>query len=211
MANTNAGGQFYRANSNAALGGPARILVAPYSYLHAAKLVQIIDLATVNYPAQTATYGFVDVGATDKPTQMDFSATVQDWKNEQNGSFRVQPTDYAGKLTSSALEQTQQNKLNLMFGSMVTDPVVGVESRTDFSARDNFPIVHIAVLWMDQNNLIHGSVYPKCQWDGTAISQQIARGMAVPIPMNYRYFADDTLVNASTGKAVFRYDLDQYS
>lgn len=207
----NAGGQFYRANSSYALGGPARLLVAPYSYPHALSLNNLIALATINFPPQLATYGFVDIGSTDKPTQMDYSATVQDWKNEQAGSFRVQPTDFAGKVTGSAMEQTQANKVNLMLASQVADNVAGVESRTNFASRDSFPQVHLAVMWMDQNSLIHASVYPKAQWDGTAFSEQIARGMAVVIPLNYKYFPDDTLIDPVTGKSIFRMDFDQYS
>lgn len=207
----NAGGQFYRVNSSYALGGPARLLIAPYSYSHAVRIQNVIDLATLNYPPQTTTYGYTDVGSTDKPTQTDFSATTTDWKNEQEGTFKTLPTDWMAKITSSAMEQTVANKINLMLASQVTDPVAGIESRVNYVARDSFPKFHLAVMWMDQNNLIHCSVYPDVQWDGSAITQQQARGAAVLIPINFKGFPDDTLIDTPTGKAIFRYDLDQYT
>jgi hypothetical protein len=209
--NTNAGGQFVRANATNAIGAPARVLIAPSSYANPVKLQNIFDLGVVGYPAQTATYGFIDIGMTSKPTTHQYQAAENDWKSEQTGTFKTLPTDWTGQIATESLEMTQQNKVNLMLGTAQTDAVAGVESVTYFSARAFVPTVHIAIAFIDEYGKIHCAYYPKAQWNGAAVQQAVARGQAYVIPMTWKIFPDTSIIDPVTGFAVFRADFDQYN
>lgn len=195
-------------NSNNSIGGPARVLIVPNigTYPHSTRLSEIFDLTT--YLPNTTTYGWVDIGVTKTATRVQIAVAKQDWRNEQSGIYRTQPTDWTGQVVTEALEMTQQNKLNLMLG---TNPgnTGGGELRTNYSARFTLPYVRLAAMMLDQNLKMHVSVFPKCQWDGAAIANSLARGDSESIPMTWTAFPDDSIIDAATATAVLRYDLDQ--
>jgi hypothetical protein len=197
-------------NSNNSIGGPARVLLVPAigTYPHSARISEIFDLGT--YLPNTTTYGWVDIGETKTPTRIQEAVAKTDWRSEQFGLYRSQPTDWTGQVVAEALEMTQQNKLNLMLASNPgntgdTSPT----ARSNFSARTSLPYVRLAAAMLDQFNKIHISIFPKCQWDGAAIATSLARGDSESIPMTWTAFPDDSIIDSVTNVAVFRYDFDQ--
>lgn len=199
--------QFYRGNSNNAIGAPARVLIASSTYAAPIQLANIIDLGTFN---ANTTYGWMDLGTTRSPLKTDIQAAVQQWRNEQFGIFRTQPTDWKGAVSAEFLEMSQANKQAIMLASIAPDSDTN-EHRTNFAAQLNFPTVRVAVLYQDQYNLLHGSVFPKAQWDGAAIAQTIGRGQEIFIPMAWTCYPDDQVIDVVTGEACVRFDFDQYT
>ncbi len=199
--------QFYRGNSDNAIGAPARIMLASSTYPAPTKIADIVSLTTFD---ANSTYGFVDMGVTRSPLKTDIQAAVQQWRNEQFGIFRTTPTDWKGMVSAEFLEIGQDNKQAIMLASAAPDSATN-EHRTNFAALTNFPIVRIAILYQDQSALVHATILPKAQWDGAAIAQVVGRGQEIFIPMAWTCYPDEKVIDVVTGQACLRYDFDQYA
>src|SRR5262252_5992173 len=191
--------QFYQGNSNQAIGGPARVLIVPG-----------ISPAISSYLPNTTTYGWVDIGLTKTPTRIQNAATKTDWRSEQFGIFRSSPNDWTGQITCEALQVTADEKYSLMQATRPPDASSG-EKRRNFVAAIQIYQCRLAIALEDQFGRLHVSVFPKCNWDGAAIVQTLARGDTETIPMVWTAYPDDQLIDSVTGFAVFRYDFDQES
>jgi hypothetical protein len=198
--------QFYRGTSGNVIGAPARILIAPSTSPVPTQLSEVVNMSTY---APNSTYGFTDLGLTRSPVTMDISASSQTWRSEQFGIFRTLPTDWRGSVKAEFLEVTQANKQAIMLASVATDSATR-EHRTNFAALINFPIVRLALMYIDHLGLVHATVYPNAQWDGAAITETLGRGASLYLPMTWTTYPDDTVIDTVTGLATIRFDFDQY-
>lgn len=198
---------FFKGNNNASIGAPARVLVAASTYPLPIEIDNVYDLTGGTYNPNTATYGFVDIGYTAAPVEMQHSADMQRWRNEQTGEYRIVPTDFHGQVGSSFLQITAANKKMIMLGVAAPATPQG-NVRTDFTTIQQVPVVHVAVAMYDHLFKHHLSVFPRGQWNGGAITETIGRGVAIQIPMTWDITAEDTIQGAD-GNSIFRYDIDQ--
>jgi hypothetical protein len=200
--------QFYQGNSLQSIGAPARVMVADRSDPLPTQLAHLFSLTTY---LPNATYGFEDAGLTRTPTQIQYSADTNQWRNEQFGLYRTVPTDWRAQVSTDFLQITQDEKLLLeSAASAATDPVTN-EHRTNYVSQTAMRQVRVAVAYIDEFGLVHASVFPNCQWNGDAITQTIGRGEPISIPMNWTAYPDDLVIDVDTGLACFRYDLDQFA
>lgn len=198
--------QFYRGTSTNVIGAPARVLIAASTYQAPSRLSEIVSLTT--YDPNT-TYGWVDAGLTRTPTTVQVQADTNQWTNEQFGQFHTVPTNWRGQVSTEFLETDQTHRAAIMMFSSVAAPPTTGEQRTNFAARTSLSTVRVAVMYLDEYGRVHAIVFPKCQWDGSALSQTIARGEAIAIPMTFTAYPDDQVIDSVSGQAVLRYDLDQ--
>lgn len=196
--------QFYRGNSQNAIGGPARVIIEPFSYPVPLGIENIVDLSTYNLLG--GSYGWIELGETDAPTTFDISYASNQWRSEQFGQFRTSPTDWTGAIKSEFIELTQANRVNLLLGSTAT-PTAG-QLRTNYPALTAIPYYRVAILMLDQAGRVHAAVFPKTQWDGSAVQEAFERGTPVKLPMSWRAYPDDAVIDTATGLACLRYDLD---
>lgn len=205
-----AAGQFYRGDDDNAIGAPARILVSPASNPHPTRISNIIASGgTPTYNPVLTTYGWVDLGLTNAPFSMQHGASVQEWQNQQYGTFRTVPDNWRGQIGSTFIEITQANKGYLMGAKTATDPVAN-EHRTDFTTLTSFDRYHVACVWFDHKRLIHASYFPQCEVNLSSVQQTVARGQMHDIPVQWTAFPDDGLLAESDGLPVIRVDFDQY-
>lgn len=203
-------GAFYRGNSANSIGHPARVMIAPFSYPMPTKIDDIVDITgpTPSYDP-VATYGFRDIGITRNELSMGHQAETVNWDNQQFGRFLIMPTNYFATITTEALEPTADNKVELLQASQVTDSATN-EARFNYAARTSFPLYRIAVLGEDRHRLLHASVFPRCQWDGSQLVQQLARATQQVVPFNFMGWVDETVIDTDTGQGCYRVDFDQY-
>ena len=197
---------FVRGNTENAIGGPARVLIAASTYPFPTQLSEIVNLSTYNV---NATYGWQEMGITGAPTQLTHAVQMTEWMSEQFGRFRTVPQEWNADVQTEFMEITQNNKVLVMLGVAVADSATR-EARTNFVERTSIPSYRVAVLFIDHKGLIHASVFPRAQWNGNQIVQQIARGQAQRMPIQLAAYADENVIDASTGQACFRVDFDQY-
>jgi hypothetical protein len=197
--------QFYRGNSLNPIGGPARVIVEPFTYAAPNGLDDIVDLTAYNLNPNVA-YGWIELGLTDAATTFQINYASNQWRNEQFGLYRVAPTDWTGEAHSEFIEITQANRVNLLFGAAATAHTG--QLRTNYSALTSIPYYRVAILNLDQAGRLHAVVFPKAQWDGSAVQSAYERGQPVKLPMTWRCFPDDATIDATTGLACIRYDLD---
>lgn len=198
-------GSFLRGNSDESIGGPVRVLIAEATYPHPEDLSHFFN--TTTYDPNT-TYGWKDAGFTGAPTRVRVGADVQRWSNQQQGQYRTVPTEWRGQVTSEFLQVTQEKK-GLLAAARAGTTTAGGTKITDWTARANFPFVHIALQQIDHNGRIHVIYIPRAQWAGDDIEQSLERGQPLRIPMTWDIYADETLTNTTTGEAVLRRDFDQ--
>ena len=171
------------------------------------RLSEIINTTTY---AVNATYNWKEVGLTDGPVDHQIAASMSTWRNEQFGIYRNKPNEWDGSVKLAFLETDQTHKTNIMsFATAPSDPVAS-EHRTNYSSVAQVDYVRIAIVGMDEFGKIHGTVYPKCQWNGDAIARQLARTEPVKIPMTWKAFPDEDMADSTTGMPILAYDLDQY-
>jgi hypothetical protein len=202
--------QFFRTNSNASIGGGARVLIVnPIgTYKNPTRLSEIVSLTT--YDPVTATYGWKDIGSTKTPSRVQLGYAKTDWNNEQTGLYRGVVGNWTGQTTCEALEMTSANKKLLYSATIAAANGVTGEVRTNFPARSaGMPFVRLAFLTKDHLGNVHASIFPKAQWDGGAIAETLARTDSRSIPMTWALYADENEIDSETGDPIIRYDIDQ--
>lgn len=199
-------GQFYRGNEDNVVGGPARWVITAATYAAPTRLEEIFDLSTFNL---NATYGWRECGLTDEPAVIRIGASAAEFRNQQYGLYRVKPNEWNGSARSRFLETSQTNRTSLLsFAKAATDPVAG-QKRTNYVAATNFEKVRLVCAFLDDNDKAHAIVMPAAQWSGEDIEETVDRSDMLKIPMTWRLFPDDQLIDTTTGLAIIKYELYQ--
>jgi hypothetical protein len=201
-------GAKYRGNQLNSIGGPARLLIAPLTADVPEGIGDIIDLDdSEGEPSRDPVGEWRDIGMTAEGLTMSHQADTNNWDSQQFGRYRVVPTNYHGSLSTQALEITQQNKVDLLQASAGDDNAAG-ELVTFYEARPHIAQYRIAAIFWDQYDLMHASVFPLTQWDGSAVQQAMEMGQPQRIPFSFSVFTDSALTGPD-GFGTFRIDFDE--
>ena len=180
------------------------MMLAPSSNTAPSALAHLINMTTYD---PNATYGWVDLGLTGEPTSIVEGFDASEWESQQFGRLKTQLTLWNRMVKTELIEWTNNIRQLIRESSTPAGAGASGQTRINYPERVSVPFRRLAVLHMRDDGRIIAHIFPSVQWSGADIESTLARDNPQRVPIEWRAYVDDNIIDSETGQPVAHYEI----